>query len=82
MQFSAAAKSSAGRIKMVHIEYDTQTRFVKFDVRKCKRCWNCYIKCPKVINRAIFDVVISNADECSGCLQCVKVCPTGAFSCI
>ncbi len=63
---------------------DMQTEFVRFDVHKCKACWKCHEKCPEVIDRISFlwhkHVVIGNADECIGCLKCVKVSSEGAFS--
>ena len=82
MQFSAAVKSNAGRHNMAHLS--NQTGFVALNTGKCKACWKCLEKCQGVINRVGFlwhkHVVIGNADKCTGCLQCVKVCPKDAFT--
>jgi 2-oxoglutarate ferredoxin oxidoreductase subunit delta len=61
-----------------------QTDFVRLNTHKCKACWKCEANCPEVIGRVSVlwhkHVLFNYPDRCIGCLQCVKLCPAGAFS--
>jgi 2-oxoglutarate ferredoxin oxidoreductase subunit delta len=66
--------------KRNHLEWG----FIWLDTRRCKACWKCLSVCPrKVIGKVAIlwhkHVRIANADACLGCLQCVKVCKSGAL---
>lgn len=57
----------------------TQTQHIKIDNHKCKACWDCVNTCPKnVIGKVnLFfhkHLHIDYAEQCIGCLKCVKVC--------
>ena len=63
----------------------TLSAYVKLDTRKCKACWKCMEKCPKnVIGRINLPwhkhARIVNGSNCTGCMNCVKICQDGAFS--
>ena len=61
------------------------TPFVTLDRSRCEACWKCIAACPESVLGKI-DVwlhrhtVVRNGDCCLGCLQCIKVCTTGALS--
>jgi TPP-dependent indolepyruvate ferredoxin oxidoreductase alpha subunit len=63
-----------------------ETPFVVFDSRRCKACRRCRCEanCPEVIGsiRSFWHkhVRINYPDRCIGCLQCINLCPAGAFS--
>jgi Fe-S-cluster-containing hydrogenase component 2 len=62
-----------------------ESGFVRLDTRRCKACWKCLSACPRnVIGKVAIlwhkHVRIVNADDCLGCLKCVKVCESGALA--
>ncbi len=62
-----------------------QTQFIQLNTIKCKACWKCTEKCPAKVFRKIDlpwhkHVVISNGEECTGCLKCVKACEYNALN--
>jgi Pyruvate/2-oxoacid:ferredoxin oxidoreductase delta subunit len=63
----------------------SRTLFIQLDTRKCGACWKCIDSCPKK-NLGKVDLpwhkhaLILDADRCTGCLMCTKVCEYGAFS--
>ena len=71
---------------------DDSHPLITFDPRKCVKCgkcvWMCHRKGKSFLNFAYrgFGMIISTFDgiplsstECESCLECVKVCPTGAL---
>ncbi|MDR3627441.1 MAG: hypothetical protein P4L45_11435 [Ignavibacteriaceae bacterium] len=62
-----------------------QTSFIRLDTSKCKACWKCVESCNNnVIGKVhIFGhkhAKIDNADKCTGCLKCLKICLYGAYT--
>ena len=60
-----------------------ETCFITLDTARCEACWECVGVCP---NRVLGKVSllfhsharIVDADACTGCLKCVRVCEAGA----
>jgi 2-oxoglutarate ferredoxin oxidoreductase subunit delta len=62
-----------------------ESAFVHLDTRRCKACWKCLSACPRrVIGKVAIlwhkHVRIDKAEDCLGCLKCVKVCESGALA--
>jgi 2-oxoglutarate ferredoxin oxidoreductase subunit delta len=68
----------------MHITKHQETYFVRLNTHKCRACWACEANCPEVIGRISVlwhkHVLINYPDRCIGCMQCVKLCPAGAFT--
>ena len=59
-------------------------KFIEYNSRNCKACWQCLSACPnEVIGKIdIFfhkHAKISNPDKCIGCMKCVKSCEYNAI---
>jgi len=60
------------------------TKHIFINTHNCKACWKCYEACKRnVIGRVnLFfhkHAKINNADKCTGCLLCIKVCSHNAI---
>ena len=57
----------------------TKTRYIRLNTSRCKACWECVQVCPQhVFGKVDFwfhrHACIDQADDCRGCLRCLKVC--------
>ncbi len=60
------------------------TRFIRLDTARCRACWTCVDLCHKhVFGKVDFlghrHAVISQSEQCTGCLKCVQRCDTMAL---
>jgi ferredoxin len=68
----------------------TQTAFVHLNIQACTACWKCIETCPnKVIDESFLyiadtlihsHILMYDASECSGCLNCIDSCKFNAIS--
>jgi len=73
-----------------HIQANRHTAFVHLNIYACTACWKCIEVCPKMVFDKSFlfiagnliheHVLIYNANECIGCLECVQFCEFDAIS--
>jgi NAD-dependent dihydropyrimidine dehydrogenase PreA subunit len=61
-----------------------RTRFVEFDLHRCRACRACVEACPwQVLGMVAFfrhrHVHVDHADRCRGCRACAAACPHGAI---
>jgi Fe-S-cluster-containing hydrogenase component 2 len=62
----------------------TETRFIRLDTSRCQACWACIPVCPRhVIGKVDFrfhrHAKIEQAENCRGCLRCLKACTNQAI---
>jgi NAD-dependent dihydropyrimidine dehydrogenase PreA subunit len=74
------------RKKEFHIPFPrhTETRYIHLDTSRCKACWVCVQICPghvfgKVDFRFHRHAYIDQAENCRGCLRCLKACTNQAI---
>jgi len=69
---------------------NTHTAFVQLNAFACTACWKCIDVCPnKVIDKSFLyvadtlvyeQVLMYDADKCTGCKLCVESCMFNAIS--
>jgi uncharacterized Fe-S center protein len=62
----------------------TETHFILLDTSHCKACWECVDICPQhVLGKIDFHfhrhACIDRAENCKGCLRCLKACSNQAI---
>ncbi|MGA2298741.1 MAG: 4Fe-4S binding protein [FCB group bacterium] len=64
-----------------------QTEFIQLDRHKCQACWKCLENCPQNLIGKV-DVFghkharINEPEKCDGCLICMEICESGAYTAI
>ena len=62
----------------------SETKYIQLNTKKCEACWKCVESCKQnVFSRIDFlwhrHAKIKNPDNCTGCLNCAKVCEFNAI---
>lgn len=63
----------------------SQTKFIRFDSRKCEACWQCVEACPRKVFGKINILIHKHAklvkcELCTGCGKCMTACIHGAIT--
>ncbi len=79
-------KYDAKKIPIVNANLSEPSKVVrvlrpKIDLKVCRNNYNCIVFCPHdAIHRNETGRPVINYDMCTGCLICLRECPTNAIS--